>query len=105
MSSAAQSYGDQGSRNWVLDVVFGEDQSRARTGHADENLAALRRWALNLLRADTLKAKGRREAAAGTTDTSFTFSGCHTNLMREPWARFPSPARPILAPWPPTSHR
>ena len=38
--------------HWVLDVVFGEDQSRARTGHAAENLAATRRLAVNLLRRD-----------------------------------------------------
>ena len=36
----------------MLDVVFGEDQSRARTGHAAENLAATRRMAINLLRQD-----------------------------------------------------
>jgi predicted transposase YbfD/YdcC len=38
--------------HWVLDVVFGEDQSRARTKQAAENLAALRRLAINLLRRD-----------------------------------------------------
>lgn len=38
--------------HWVLDVVFGEDQSRARTENAAENLAALRRLAVNLLRKD-----------------------------------------------------
>jgi predicted transposase YbfD/YdcC len=38
--------------HWVLDVVFGEDQSRARTGHAAENLVATRRVAINLLRQD-----------------------------------------------------
>lgn len=39
--------------HWVLDVVFGEDQSRARTRQAAENLAALRRLAINLLKRDT----------------------------------------------------
>ena len=39
--------------HWVLDVVFGEDQSRARTDQAAENLAAMRRLAVNLLRKDT----------------------------------------------------
>ena len=38
--------------HWVLDVVFGEDQARARTEQAAENLAALRRLAVNLLRKD-----------------------------------------------------
>ena len=38
--------------HWVLDVVFGEDQSRARTGNAAGNLAATRRLAINLLRQD-----------------------------------------------------
>jgi predicted transposase YbfD/YdcC len=38
--------------HWVLDVVFGEDQARARTEHAAENLAAMRRLAVNLLRKD-----------------------------------------------------
>jgi predicted transposase YbfD/YdcC len=54
--------------HWVLDVVFGEDQSRARTRHASENLATLRRWTLNLLKADNLKAKRSiraRKKAAG----------------------------------------
>jgi predicted transposase YbfD/YdcC len=38
--------------HWVLDVVFGEDQARARTEQAAENLAAMRRLAVNLLRKD-----------------------------------------------------
>lgn len=53
--------------HWTLDVLFSEDQSRARSGHAAENLASLRRWALNLLKADRQKAKrsikGRKKAA------------------------------------------
>ena len=40
--------------HWVLDVVLGEDQARARTEHAAENLAALRRMAVNLLGRDKL---------------------------------------------------
>lgn len=45
-------WGVENSLHWVLDVVFGEDQSRARSGHAAENLAATRRLAVNLLRRD-----------------------------------------------------
>lgn len=38
--------------HWSLDVTFNEDRSRIRTAHAPENMAALRRIALNLLRQD-----------------------------------------------------
>ena len=44
--------------HWVLDVQMGEDASRARSGHAAENLATLRRLALNLLKKDTTKKRG-----------------------------------------------
>lgn len=36
----------------VLDVTFMEDQCRVRNGHAGENLAVMRRLALNLLKAE-----------------------------------------------------
>jgi predicted transposase YbfD/YdcC len=39
----------ENSCHWILDVVFGEDDCRVRTGHAPENLALLRRLALSLL--------------------------------------------------------
>lgn len=45
-------WGIENSLHWVLDVVFGEDDSRARSGYAAENLAATRRLAVNLLRRD-----------------------------------------------------
>lgn len=60
-------WGVENQLHWVLDVVFNEDQSRARAKHAGENLATLRRWSLNLLKADKLLAKrslkGRRKNA------------------------------------------
>ena len=53
--------------HWVLEVVLNEDQSRARLKNAGENPATLRRWSLNLLKADKLRAKrslkGRRKSA------------------------------------------
>jgi predicted transposase YbfD/YdcC len=44
--------------HWVLDVQMNEDQSRARAGYAAENLATLRRLALNLLKREKTKKRG-----------------------------------------------
>ncbi len=51
-------WGVENKLHWVLDVWFREDQSRARTGHAAENLATLRRLALNLLKRERTKKRG-----------------------------------------------
>ena len=44
--------------HWMLEVNLGEDQSRARAGHAAENLGTLRRLALNLLQREKTKKRG-----------------------------------------------
>lgn len=51
-------WGVENKLHWVLDVQLGEDQSRARSGHAAENLATLRRFALNLLKSEKTKKRG-----------------------------------------------
>jgi predicted transposase YbfD/YdcC len=51
-------WGVENKLHWALDVSFREDQSRARTGHAAENLATLRRLALTLLRREKTKRRG-----------------------------------------------
>ena len=45
-------WGVENSLHWRLDVIFQEDQCRARTRFAAANLAALRKLALNAARAD-----------------------------------------------------
>lgn len=40
----------ENSQHWVLDVQFGEDANRAHVDHSAENLALVRRVALNMLR-------------------------------------------------------
>ena len=50
----------ENSLHWVLDVQMGEDDSRARTGYAAENLATLRRLALNLLKREKSRKRGVR---------------------------------------------
>jgi predicted transposase YbfD/YdcC len=57
--------------HWCLDVVFADDQMRARSGHAAHNLAVLRHITLNLIRLDPLKRKGgikARRLIAATSD-------------------------------------
>ena len=60
-------WGVENRLHWVLDVVFLEDQCRARTGHAPENCSALRKIALTLLRRNAIDGKGvgpmRKECA------------------------------------------
>jgi predicted transposase YbfD/YdcC len=51
-------WGVENKLHWVLDVCFREDQSRVRTGYAAENLATLRRLALNLLKREKIKKRG-----------------------------------------------
>jgi predicted transposase YbfD/YdcC len=61
--------------HWTLDVVFGEDQSRARTGYAIENLATLRRLALNML-------KGEKSKKRGIKGKMLNASWDHTYLLK-----------------------
>lgn len=57
--------------HWVLDIAFREDESRVRKDHGPENLAILRRIALNLLKQDTTVKRGiktKRLVAAWNND-------------------------------------
>ena len=53
-------WGIENGLHWVMDVVFQEDLSTANIKHAAENLAVLRRMALNLF-------KGREKKGAGVS--------------------------------------
>ncbi len=55
----------------VLDVVMDEDRSRARKDHAPENLARIRRFALNLLRANPDKGSTRGKIKRAGWDDAF----------------------------------
>lgn len=55
--------------HWMLDVVFKEDDSRVRNGNAPENFAALRRIAINIVRAHPAKWSMRQKIkTAGWSD-------------------------------------
>ena len=52
--------------HWLLDVEFKDDLSRYRQGHGAKNMAVVRRFALDLVRARKAKGsvKTRRKAAS-----------------------------------------
>jgi predicted transposase YbfD/YdcC len=59
--------------HWPLDVVFDEDGARSRKNYAPENLAVLRRLALNILRAHPDKATSGRKMRRAALDIAFFF--------------------------------
>jgi predicted transposase YbfD/YdcC len=60
----------ENSLHWTLDVVFKEDQSRLRKGHGAKNMAIVRHFAINLVRAakDKRSVKSRRKVAGWDTN-------------------------------------
>jgi predicted transposase YbfD/YdcC len=62
----------ENSLHWCMDVAFGDDQMRARTGNAAHNFAVVRHFALNLIRLAPVKRKGGikvRRLIAATSDS------------------------------------
>lgn len=58
LSGVRTHWGIENSVHWVLDVAFGEDDSRVRTGNSAENFSILRRMALNMLKGETTSKGG-----------------------------------------------
>jgi predicted transposase YbfD/YdcC len=53
-NSVIRTHGERENRvHWVLDVALAEDSHRTRTGESTQNLALMRKLALNLLRRET----------------------------------------------------
>ena len=65
-------WGIENGLHWVLDVIFREDDSRVRAGHAGENLAMVRRAAVALL---------RRAPGKGTIPTKRLKAGWDDNYL------------------------
>ena len=67
--------------HWSLDVSFREDYSRVRAGNASENLATVRRIALNLLKQDNTMSAGitRKRKRAGW-ENAYLLTSLNTKL-------------------------
>jgi predicted transposase YbfD/YdcC len=66
LSTGARGHWGVESMHWMLDVEFGDDLSRYRTGDGAKNMAIARRFALGLVRANKRKGsvKTRRKSAS-----------------------------------------
>lgn len=60
--------------HWILDVVFAEDSNRSRSDHAPENLAVLRKLALNMLQTSDYTAPMRRKMLHAAWNDDFLLS-------------------------------
>lgn len=60
-TAVREHWGVENRLHWMLDVTFREDQSRARTKNAAQNLATLRRIALNLVKKIPRKGVSQRQ--------------------------------------------
>jgi len=71
-SAVRSHWGVENSLHWTMDVTFGEDQNRARTQFAAQNLATLRRIILNLLKKDpTPRRSLRRKRIVAALDPDY----------------------------------
>jgi predicted transposase YbfD/YdcC len=71
LATAARGHWGVESFHWLLDVAFKDDLSRYRTGNGAKNMAIVRRFALNLVRANQTKGsvKLRRKSAGWSPDS------------------------------------
>lgn len=69
--AARDHWGVENGLHWCLDISFREDDSRVRNGHAPENLAIIRRFALSLIKQDPhrkIGVKASRKRAGWSND-------------------------------------
>lgn len=61
----------ENSLHWVLDVIFREDDTRVRVGHAAHNMAIVRQLALNIIKKDSSKGSVRTKRFKAGLDITF----------------------------------
>lgn len=68
---SAHALGIENGLHWVLDVVLDEDGQRARKDHGPENLAVLRRLALNVAKLEPSKGSMKGKLKRAGWDNAF----------------------------------
>lgn len=84
-------WGVENGLHWTMDVTFKEDACRVRTGHAPQNLALLRRIALNALnREQSFRRSNRQKSNRAAMDNNYMLTilaAClsqHDNASKSP---------------------
>jgi predicted transposase YbfD/YdcC len=73
MATMRAHWGIENQLHWPLDVIFNEDAARTRKNHAPQNLAFIRRMALDILRAHPDKRSVARKMKLATWSKPFFF--------------------------------
>ena len=71
LATVRSHWGIENRLHWVLDVVFDEDANRSRKDNAPENLAILRRLALNIIRCHPARISLRQKVKRAGWDDAF----------------------------------
>ena len=71
LSAGARGHWGVESMHWILDVVFKDDLSRYRKGNGAKNMAVMRRFALNLVRANKAKVSAKTKRKLAGWDPEF----------------------------------
>jgi predicted transposase YbfD/YdcC len=78
-------WGIENQLHWVVDVAFREDDNRTRRGHRSENLALIRKLALNLLRREPTRKHGiKASRLRAGWDTDYLLHVLDVNEMQSP---------------------
>ena len=77
LAAARAHWSIENSLHWVLDVTFDEDRDRTRKGNAPENLAILRKLALNMLKRarPTVSVRRKRKRSGWSDDFARSILG------------------------------
>lgn len=77
LAAARSHWSIENGLHWVLDMTFDEDRARSRKDHAPENLATLRKLALNVLRTarPEISIRRKRKRSGWSNDFARTIIG------------------------------